>query len=106
MEAMRRSSSALVGSIGVTRTTLAIKEELGWLFREQATEDYGIDAHAEAVDGDLVLGRLLALQIKSGASWFRRPGPDGWWFRPRADHSGWTHDLSEYSGRTPRLWRS
>jgi hypothetical protein len=59
---------------------------LGWLFREQPTEDYGIDAHAEVVDEHMVRGRLLALQIKSGPSWFKEPGPDGWWFRPDAAH--------------------
>jgi hypothetical protein len=65
---------------------------LGWLFREQPTEDYGIDAHAEVVDEDMIRGRLLAFQIKSGASWFKEPGPDGWWFRPDAAHvQYWTN---------------
>jgi hypothetical protein len=32
------------------------------LFREQSTEDYGIDAHNEVDDGEDVSGRLLALQ--------------------------------------------
>lgn len=95
MSDMKRLPSARTGSIGVTRTRLAIEEELGWLFREQPTEDYGIDAHAEIVDGDRVLGRLLALQIKSGANWFDEPAPDGWWFRPKPEHvSYWTsHSL-------------
>lgn len=52
-------------------TQSAIQDELGWPFREQPTEDYGIDAHAEVVDGEDVRRRLLALQIKSGMSWFR-----------------------------------
>jgi hypothetical protein len=60
--------------------------ELGWLFREQPTEDYGIDAHVEIVEHDDVRGRLLALQIKSGESWFRESGPSGRWFRPDAEH--------------------
>lgn len=83
---MHRKFSAKVASIGVTRTQLAVQEELGWLFREQPTEDYGIDAHVEVVDGHRVEGRLLALQIKSGMTWFRQPVPRGWWFRPRAEH--------------------
>jgi hypothetical protein len=70
----------------MTHTQLAVEEELGWLFRSQPTEDYGIDAHAEVVDGEDVWGRLLALQIKSGTSWFGEPGPGGWWFRPDAKH--------------------
>ncbi|MYV97576.1 DUF4365 domain-containing protein [Streptomyces sp. SID3343] len=83
---MRRKFSAKVATIGVTRTKLAVEDELEWLFREQPTEDYGIDAHAEVVDGEDVRGRLLALQIKSGASWFKDTGPGGWWFRPDAEH--------------------
>ncbi|MFE7132442.1 DUF4365 domain-containing protein [Streptomyces sp. NPDC057638] len=89
---MLRKPTAAMASIGVSRTHIAIQEELGWLFREQPTEDYGIDAHAEVVDGEQVRGRLLALQIKSGPSWFREHGPGGWWFRPDAEHvSYWTH---------------
>ncbi|MGA5194681.1 DUF4365 domain-containing protein [Streptomyces exfoliatus] len=83
---MHRKPSAKVASIGVTRTQLAVEAGLGWLFREQPTEDYGIDAHAEVVDVELVRGRLLALQIKSGYSWFNERGEGGWWFRPDADH--------------------
>ncbi|WP_433452510.1 DUF4365 domain-containing protein [Streptomyces sp. CA-142005] len=83
---MHRKPSAKVASIGVTRTQLAVEAGLGWLFREQPTEDYGIDAHAEVVDADLVKGRLLAMQIKSGSSWFRERGPGGWWFRPDVEH--------------------
>ncbi|MFS8103518.1 DUF4365 domain-containing protein [Lentzea alba] len=83
---MRRKPSARVASEGVTHTQLAIQDELGWLFREQPTEDYGIDAHAEVVDGEDVQGRLLALQIKGGMGWFRETARRGWWFRPDAEH--------------------
>ncbi|MFD2422677.1 DUF4365 domain-containing protein [Amycolatopsis pigmentata] len=83
---MRREPSAKSASVGVTRTRLAVEEELGWLFREQPTEDFGIDAHMEVVDGEIVKGKLLALQIKSGRSFFQEKGPDGWWFRPHDDH--------------------
>jgi hypothetical protein len=83
---MRRTPSAKVGSEGVTHTQLAVQDVLGWLFREQPTEDYGIDAHVEVVERDDVRGRLLALQIKSGESQFRESGPSGWWFRPDAEH--------------------
>jgi hypothetical protein len=83
---MRRTQSAKVASIGVTETKLAIERNLDWLFREQPTEDYGIDAHVEVVDGEMVQGRLLALQIKSGESWFQAKAPDGWWYRPDRNH--------------------
>lgn len=83
---MRRKPSARVASEGVTRTQQAIEDKLGWLFRNQPTEDYGIDAHSEVVDGEDVRGRLLALQIKSGESFFKESGPGGWWFRPDKEH--------------------
>jgi hypothetical protein len=83
---MRRPPSARVASVGVTQTSLAVEETLRWLFREQPTDDYGIDAQVEIVDGTEVLGRLLALQIKGGMSWFSEEGPGGWWFRPSTAH--------------------
>ncbi|MEU7769848.1 DUF4365 domain-containing protein [Micromonospora taraxaci] len=83
---MRRKPSAEVASAGVTQTKLAVEDKLKWLFREQPTEDYGIDAQIEVVDGEDVRGRLLALQIKSGESWFRPAATGGWWFRPDAEH--------------------
>jgi Domain of unknown function (DUF4365) len=89
---MKRLPSANTASIGVTRTKLAVEEALGWLFREQPSDDYGIDAHVEVVDDEHVLGHLLALQIKSGSSQFNEPGPDGWWFRPSPAHVNyWTN---------------
>ncbi len=89
---MRRPSSARAASIGVTLTKLAVEKELDWLFREQPTEDYGIDAQVEIVEGEAVSGKLLALQIKSGPSWFKQAGPGGWWFRPDAAHvQYWTN---------------
>ncbi|MBQ1049225.1 DUF4365 domain-containing protein [Micromonospora sp. C51] len=81
-----RKPSAEIGAIGVTRTKLYVQETLGWIFRDQLDEDYGIDAHVEVVDGRDVRGRLLALQIKSGGSWFREKATDGWWYRPDPDH--------------------
>lgn len=92
---VKRRPTAKAASVGVTRTKLAVEEDLGWLFREQPTEDYGIDAHIEIVDGEDVTGRLLALQIKSGKKYFSSPVEEGWWFRPDGQHVDyWTrHSL-------------
>ncbi|MBB1158145.1 DUF4365 domain-containing protein [Amycolatopsis dendrobii] len=62
----RRKPSSRTASLGPAQTRLAVVSELGWLFREQPTEDYGVDAQIEVVDGETVRGKLLALQIKSG----------------------------------------
>ncbi len=46
------------------------------------------------VDGEEVIGKLLALQIKAGTNWFSEPGPAGWWFRPDAGHVQYWKDHS------------
>ncbi|GGU15164.1 hypothetical protein GCM10010178_03330 [Lentzea flava] len=56
------------------------------MFREPGEEDLGIDAHFEIVEDGKSLGLLLAVQIKSGRSWFESPAEGGWWFRPDQDH--------------------
>jgi hypothetical protein len=47
-----------------------------WAFREQAVIDHGIDAQAEVIEGEKLTGKLIALQIKTGPSYFRRHGSD------------------------------
>jgi hypothetical protein len=42
----------------------------GWLFREQFLHDYGIDAQVEIVKDGKPTGDLIAIQIKSGLSYF------------------------------------
>jgi len=42
----------------------------GWLFREQFTHDYGIDAQVEIVRDGQPTGALIGIQIKSGESYF------------------------------------
>lgn len=42
-----------------------------WMFREQPIDDIGIDAHMELIESSGKPKQLLALQIKSGASWFK-----------------------------------
>jgi hypothetical protein len=48
--------------------------EMGWLFREQTISDYGIDAHAEPKANNVPTGQLIALQIKTGQSYFKKRG--------------------------------
>ena len=58
--------------IGIYRCGIHAEEQ-GWLFREQSVNDIGIDAYIEYVE-DGEPRQLLALQIKSGVSWFSRAG--------------------------------
>lgn len=48
-----------------------IAERNKWMFREQPTNDVGIDAHMELVESSGKPKQLLALQIKSGANYFK-----------------------------------
>lgn len=59
-----------ISRIGVATVQLSF-QKLGFLFREQPIEDYGIDAHIEIVEQENATGKLIALQIKSGESSFR-----------------------------------
>jgi hypothetical protein len=55
--------------------------EAGVISREQPTHDVGVDIHFEFTDsrGDAT-GRLLAIQVKTGSSYFANATDGGWWF--------------------------
>ncbi|GAA2470846.1 DUF4365 domain-containing protein [Winogradskya humida] len=71
------------GDIGVSGVALIVYTQLGWHFRPQPIADVGIDAQVETMVDEVPTGRLLALQIKAGGSWFDEltPEGDGWIFR-------------------------
>ena len=58
----------------------------GWLFREQTTLDYGIDAHIEIVEEQTPTGKIIALQIKSGLSFFKEETLDSYVYRTDGRH--------------------
>ena len=58
-----------------------IAERNNWMFREQPVNDIGIDAHIEFVDSSGKPKQLLALQIKTGDSWFKETKDDSIIFR-------------------------
>ena len=79
-------SSDATGRLGVHGVALAIVE-LGWFFREQPISDFGIDAQIEAPDRHgHPSGRLIAVQIKAGRSWFREPSGEGVVYRGHNEH--------------------
>lgn len=55
--------------LGISRVEFFFSR-LGWLFREQALHDYGIDAQVEIVIQGRPTGGMIALQVKSGRSYF------------------------------------
>ncbi|MHB8064874.1 MAG: DUF4365 domain-containing protein [Ruminiclostridium sp.] len=56
--------------IGVSHVASIVHEKMGWIFREQPIADYGIDAQIEIANHECPTGKLIALQIKSGESYF------------------------------------
>ncbi len=59
---------------------------LGLIWRETPMADVGIDGQIEYVDKDgYVTGRMIAVQIKSGTSFFNEKG-DSWIFYPEKKH--------------------
>jgi hypothetical protein len=69
----------------------AIFTKLRWAYREQPTSDFGIDAQAEKLDDyGSATGKLVALQIKSGASWFRKRGDDYVYYGNERHRDYWT----------------
>lgn len=64
---------------GVGLVQRMVSRDLGWIFREQTTSDQGIDAQVEIAVHGRGTGELLALQLKSGTSHFKKL-TDGWGF--------------------------
>ena len=84
---IKRADTDNTGRVGVYAVGLAIEKDLKWIFREHPTSDHGIDAHVELVDSRRgVTGRLIALQIKSGKSYFQERVKGGFVYRGDSDH--------------------
>lgn len=79
-------TSGQMARMGVTGVERIVIEELGWIFREQTVEDYGIDAHIELCLDGKPTGQLIAAQIKCGGSWFSRRNREGYRFTDQIRH--------------------
>jgi tetratricopeptide (TPR) repeat protein len=85
-DAMGGEAPPDIERMGVSAAGLAFSS-LGWAFRSQEVKDYGIDAHVEPFSGPhLPTGRLLALQVKAGGSYFQEEDGEGWWYRGTNRH--------------------
>lgn len=86
MEELPRVKSN-IGDKGVKILRDIIEDEIGWLFIEQPlNKDYGIDAHMEIVKDGQVTGKLIAIQIKAGKSYFKEINEEGFVFRGDIKH--------------------
>lgn len=61
----------------------------GFIFREQPIADYGIDAIIEVKEDGYATGKMIAVQIKSGESYFRETEEGSVIFRVDEKHSNY-----------------
>lgn len=83
--------------IGINAVTTLLTN-MGWAVREQATSDFGVDAQAEKLGPEgSGTGRLIALQIKSGSSWFKKRGENYVYYGSERHRQYWlAHSLPVY----------
>jgi hypothetical protein len=60
--------------LGIIEAYKIFVGDFKWIFREQPIVDMGINAHIEIVDDGNPSGKLIALQIKTGESYFYEKG--------------------------------
>jgi hypothetical protein len=112
---------------GVYTVARIFNRDFRWIFREQPKADVGIDAHVEVCDAGKPTGKLLALQIKSGESWFDETVEEGivyrgtlthleYWldhslpvlillYSPATEQVYWQIVLKDYVIRTSKAWK-
>ena len=112
--------------IGVNAVAKKVHEAFGWIFRPQE-QDFGIDGQIEVVEGGIPTGKLIAVQIKSGPSYFSEPDATGFLFRgelkhldywlqydspvivvlydPSSDTAYWQSVTPEHVTKTPNAWK-
>lgn len=74
-----------VTRLGVAATEKIINQ-MELIFREQPTDDYGIDAQIETIENGYATGKLIAAQIKSGSSYFDETTSDSIIYRGERKH--------------------
>lgn len=69
------------GRTGVYHIGELVNEQMGWIFREQPTDDYGIDAIIETAGENRPTGQMIGVQIKTGKSYFKEQKDNCVFFR-------------------------
>ncbi len=80
MDLPKSNKSNKEGRKGVSILTTIVEDQLNWLLRINHQEnDFGIDAYIDIVtDEGYLTGKSIAVQIKSGKSYFKRETDYGW----------------------------
>ena len=88
MDLPKSNKSNKIGRKGVTILTSIIEDKLIWQLRiNHQEDDYGIDAYIDIIteEGHLT-GKSIAVQIKSGQSYFRQKNEYGWIYSGELKH--------------------
>lgn len=86
---MTGNREIFAGSAGAAIAEYETRLGLGWIFRAQTVDDFGIDAQVESVVDDQPSGRLLAIQLKSSAKKFSNIEAGGWWWYVSPTHASY-----------------
>jgi hypothetical protein len=97
MELPKLNNSNKTAEQGVTIVKQTIETKLNWLFRRtHQEEDFGIDGFIDIItDNGHVTGKSIAVQIKTGESFFNSKNEIGWIFRGQIKHLNYylNHDI-------------
>jgi hypothetical protein len=82
------SRSAKGGEAGLNAVSTIVNDHFGWIFRRNHNEhDFGIDGHIDLVDENGgVTGQSIAVQIKSGKSYFAVQTPSSYVYYGEKKH--------------------
>jgi hypothetical protein len=86
-----KAPSPITERVGVAVVDGIISRDFGWFFREQTIGDFGVDAQIEEIVDNKPTGKLIALQIKTGKSYFRPQGDDFVFYGDSRHLDYWTH---------------
>lgn len=97
MELPKQNRANRIGRKGVAILTRIVEIELDWNLRlNHLEDDFGIDAYIDLVtkEGNLT-GKSIALQIKSGESYFKQKSEYGWKYHGENRHLNYylNHDI-------------
>ena len=74
---------------GIHAVSLAFIRQLSWFPRELPQPDRGVDLYVETSDTERLSGRLLAVQVKAGPSYFKESTAEGVVFRDGSHLDYW-----------------
>ena len=88
MESPKFNKSSRIGRLGISILTEIVESELFWLLRiNHQEDDYGIDAFIDIISEEgRLTGKSIAVQVKSGESYFRHKTEFGWKYYGEMSH--------------------